>query len=67
MGEEEVKVKYHYSTDIGTWQTRERTLRGGAWYLSYFFDDMTHAECREHYKSRDFVLTVEVEMIRYLN
>ena len=60
MGEEEVKVKYHYSTDIGTWQTRERTLR--AWYPSYFFDDMTHAECREHYKSRDFVLTVEVEM-----
>ena len=61
MGQEEVKVKYHQSTDIRTSGTLERTIRGGAWFLAA--NPLTHAECREHYTDRDFVLTLEVEMV----
>jgi len=64
MGNGSVKVKYQFSTDIKTSVIVERTLAvnrvNGANGTNWNF--LTHAECQEFFKERDFVLKIQVEM-----
>jgi len=59
MGNGSVKVKYQFSTDIKTSLMVERTLVNGGGVV---LDFLTHAECQEFFKERDFVLKIQVEM-----
>jgi len=57
MGKGEVKLKYQFNKTLGM---LERTLVAGA--VCHVGILLSHAECLEHYKERDFVLRVKVEM-----
>ena len=50
-------LKYRFVTDVKTTEMVEGHVSASNMSL-----DMSHAECREHYKQRDFVLKVEVEV-----
>ena len=60
LGKTAVKVKYQLSTDTKTSEMLERTLAANQGCGVARF--LTHAECLDHYKERDFVLKVKVEM-----
>jgi len=62
MGNGSVKVKYQFSTDIKTSVMVEHTLAVNGQRSTGVSDFLTHAECQEFFKERDFVLKIQVEM-----
>ena len=64
-GQFEVKVKSQFITDVRTSEMEEATLNaneklgGGMWG---FWEFISHEDIKEHYKAKDFVVKVKVEM-----
>ena len=59
-GQAEVKVKQEFITDVRTSNTEEDTVEAGL--ICGFPRFLSHEEVKEHYKEKDFVVNVKVEM-----